>query len=265
MMHLRQLGTVGMLAVVVTALAPPAAHGGRGDTAKALVVCAQRRNDKVIKVRAGTCRSNESAVPLDADTLQGFTPQQLIAAKVLPSGSDGANGPSLVDGAGQLVGYLVPTPTGTRLLRPVGAGLVALTVQQATGAPADLAWRSERGLTYFHQSADCSSPPLLANGLGYDRVIRDGHILVGQEGKVVYPGDFDSSRALGLTAVQSYSTPADDETGTCSHDPGDPASVPVAGGRCCVSLSPYTELKDVGPLVSEDMPPFVQPFHIGGF
>jgi hypothetical protein len=91
-------------------------------------------------------------------------------------------------------------------------------------------------------------------------LIREGHIVAGQPTKVVYPGgDFDSSRG-----VQSYSLAADDETGRCSHDAGDPVSVPV-GDRCCISLSPYTEDKEVGPMVTEDLPTFVQPFHIAGF
>lgn len=257
---------IGKLLVVVTVLAGalPAHGGSRGGATQALVVCTSQKNEQTAKVRVDRCRANETPVPLDAQTLQGFTPQQLMSGRVVPPGS-GVDGLSLVDAIGQLVGYVIMTPSGSRVVRPAGTGLVALSIQHAVGGGSEVYPVMERGLRYFYRSADCSDEPLLANGQGFDDVIREGHVLVGQPGSVVYAGDFGSSQAIGLTGVQSYSVPVDDETGTCTHDQGDPVSVPIGGGRCCVSLSPYTDLKSVGPVVTEDLPTFVQPFHFAGF
>src|SRR5262249_46362378 len=256
---------IGLLVVAALAAGAMPAHGGaRGDSAQALVVCAGRKNDKAVKVRADRCRSNETAVPLDAQTLQGFTPQQLMTARVVSPGTS-VGGLSVVDAIGQLVGYVVMTPSGSRVVRPAATGLVALRIQHAIGGGAEVYSVAERGLRYFYRSADCSDEALLANGPGFDDVVREGHVLVGQEGSVVYAGDVGSSLALGLTGVQSYSVPVDAETGTSTHDSGDPVPVPIGGGRCCVSLSPYTELKSVGPVVTETLPTFVQPLHFAGF
>jgi hypothetical protein len=253
--------------VVVTVLAGalPAHGGSRGGATQALVVCASQKNEQAAKVRVDRCRANETPVPLDAQTLQGFTPQQLMSGRVVPPGS-GVDGFSLVDAIGQLVGYVIMTPSGSRVVRPAGTGLVALSIQHAFGGGPEVYPVTELGLRYFYRSADCSDEALLLNDQGFDGVIREGHVLVGQPGSVVYPGDFPgSSRSIGLVGVQSYSLPVDDETGHCNHDQGDPVSVPIGGGRCCVSLSPYTDLKSVGPVVTEELPTFVQPFHFAGF
>jgi hypothetical protein len=239
---------LGLVVLAVTALGHVTAH--------AVVVCARAKSASAVRVRAGDqCHSKETAVPIDADTLRGFTPEQLLTSRVVAPGSPGL---SVVDDLGQLVGYVIVAGSGTFVTRPTASGLVAIAIDQTH--PGTLVyWNAfDRTLRRYYESTDCSGDALLLTSLG--GVIREGHVLGSQ---LLYPGDLDDVRTTRLRAVRSYSTGQDDERGGCTHDAGDPVSIPV-GDRCCFAM-PSAELKTAGPLVAEDLPTFVTPFHIGGF